>query len=227
CHVDFEHVREVFTGLRDGSLRIQTWQGEQASPMAYPVVRRYVDMPELLSPEGDQAQASERMAESLKSERVTLLCFGCQALQQGVRIGELPDKPGCQQCGERILGVLSWHGTPIQASLVKHAAGQDLPEDQEKEMVRARQGGDLVAVYGKRAVVALSVYGVGPQAAAKILAKMHRDEKQFYRDLYAAKLKYVTTRPFWDRGSGMRAREATGKPYAYSPRMGASTERRL
>ncbi|MCA1814256.1 MAG: DEAD/DEAH box helicase, partial [Halobacteriales archaeon] len=39
CHVDFEHVREVFTGLRDGSLRIQTWQGEQASPMAYPVVR--------------------------------------------------------------------------------------------------------------------------------------------------------------------------------------------
>jgi ATP-dependent Lhr-like helicase len=227
CHVDFGHVREVFGGVRSGALELATWKSDKPSPLAYHIVRRFIEMPELLSPEGDQAQASERMAASLQTERVTLLCFSCQALQQGVRIGELPDKPACQQCGERILGVLSWHGTPIQAALMKHAAGQDLPEDQEKEMVRARQGGDLVAVHGKRAVIALSVYGVGPQAAARILAKMHRDEKQFYRDLYAAKLKYVTTKPFWDRGSGLRAREPVGKPYAYAQREGPSTERRL
>ena len=62
----------------------------------------------------------------------------------------------------------------------------------------AKQVADLVAVYGKRAVYANSVYGVGPTTASKILAKMQDTEKEFLNDLFEAKLKYVTTRPYWN-----------------------------
>jgi len=69
-------------------------------------------------------------------------------------------------------------------------------------------GRDLVAVYGKRAVYANSVYGVGPTTASKILARMQDTEKEFLNDLFEAKLKYVTTRPYWN--------EPQAKPKLYS-----------
>jgi len=49
-----------------------------------------------------------------------------------------------------------------------------------------QQVADLVAVYGKRAVYANSVYGVGPTTASKILAKMQDTEKEFLNDLFEA-----------------------------------------
>jgi len=64
-------------------------------------------------------------------------------------------------------------------------------------LAKARRTADLVLSYGKKAVLAMSIYGVGPQTAAKILAKMHDDEESLYRDLLEAKLKFITTRPYW------------------------------
>ena len=51
--------------------------------------------------------------------------------------------------------------------------------------------------YGKKAVVAQTVYGIGPQTASRILAEMRDDEEAFYRDLLEAKIRFVTTRQFW------------------------------
>ena len=50
----------------------------------------------------------------------------------------------------------------------------------------------------ERVAFAQSIYGIGPQTAAKILAKMHEDDEAFFSDLFDAKLKYITTRQFWD-----------------------------
>jgi len=41
---------------------------------------------------------------------------------------------------------------------------------------------DLVTVYGKWAVCANSVYGVGPTTASKILAKIQDTEMEFLKD---------------------------------------------
>ncbi len=71
--------------------------------------------------------------------------------------------------------------------------------DEETELpTRASLVADLVAVYGNRAVFASSVYEVGPTTASKILARMDETEKEFLNDLFEAKLKYVTTRPYWN-----------------------------
>ena len=51
--------------------------------------------------------------------------------------------------------------------------------------------------YGKKAGVALSVTGVGPQTASRVLSKMHDEEEEFYQDLLQAKLHYLMTRDFW------------------------------
>jgi len=75
---------------------------------------------------------------------------------------------------------------------------QDLTEEEIMALSRARRAADLVLSYGRRAVTALLTWGVGPQTAASILAKMHTQDENFYADLLKAKLKYIQTRPYWD-----------------------------
>ncbi len=211
-HVDFDRVRQVFRDIRSGALRIATFKGKTPTPLGYPIVRRYVEAPELFSPEAEREANVERMRQYLLTERVNLLCFACGVIDVDLEVGKLAEKPACTHCGANILSPLSWYGTPIRDAFTRRQMGLDLSEEEEKELVRARQGADLVAVYGRKAVIAMSVYGVGPQAGSRILAKMHRDEKAFYDDLYEAKLKYLTTRPYWDQRP---AREPVGKTYAY------------
>ena len=198
-HADFERVWEIVRRIRNGEIEVIVHRSEETpTPLAYPILRRYVEAPELFSPEAEREEILERMRLHLASEPVHLLCFECGHFHEEVRLGELPDRPECEQCKSRLLTVLGWSAWTVRDALAKRQRKLDLRDEEKKLLIRAKQVADLVAVYGKRAVFASSVYGVGPTTASKILAKMDETEKEFLNDLFEAKLKYVTTRPYWN-----------------------------
>ena len=51
--------------------------------------------------------------------------------------------------------------------------------------------------FGKRAIIALATYGVGIDMAAKILSKMHEDDKSFILDLLKARDTFIRTKKYW------------------------------
>ncbi len=55
----------------------------------------------------------------------------------------------------------------------------------------------LVQAYGRRALIALTVYGVGIETAKKILRKVHRDETNLALDLLNAQKQFIKTKRFW------------------------------
>src|SRR5437762_89971 len=198
-HADFDRVREIVHKIRGGEIEVVIHRSEETpTPLAYPILRRYVEAPELFSPEAEREEILNRMRLHLSSEPVHLLCFECGHFHEEVRIGEMPDHPECAKCKSRLLTVLGWAAWTVRDAYAKRARKLDLTDEERKLLTRAKQVGDLVAVYGKRAVYANSVYGVGPTTASKILAKMQDTEKEFLNDLFEAKLKYVTTRPYWN-----------------------------
>src|SRR2546428_6722678 len=172
------------------------------------ILGRYVEAPELFSPEAEREEILDRMRLHLSSEPVHLLCFECGHFHEEVRIGQMPDHPECANCKSRLLTVLGWAAWTVRDAYAKRMRKLDLTDEERKLLTRSKQVADLVAVYGKRAVYANSVYGVGPTTASKILAKMQDTEKEFLNDLFEAKLKYVTTRPYWN--------EPQAKPKLYS-----------
>ncbi len=198
-HTDYGAVREIFRKVRTGETTVETFHSiDRPTPLGYHILRRFVEAPELFSPEGEREASLDRMRASLAARPVNLLCFQCGAFHEEGRISELPEKPTCAKCGSNLLGVLTWSAWSVRDALNKKMLKLDLPDDERKALARVRQTADLVAVYGRKAVIAQAVYGVGPQTASKILAKMHDDEKTFYEDLFDAKVRYVTTRQFWD-----------------------------
>ena len=67
-----------------------------------------------------------------------------------------------------------------------------------KELSTARRKADLILSYGKQAIQALQVKGVGPETASRILGKMYPTESEFFMDLLKAKIQYLKTREFWE-----------------------------
>ncbi len=208
-HADFARVREIVQKIRTGQIEVVVHRSEETpTTLAYPILRRYVEAPELFSPEAEREEILDRMRLHLSSEPVHLLCFECGHFHEEVRIGQMPDHPECAKCKSRLLTVLGWAAWTVRDAYAKRTRKLDLTDEERKLLTRSKQVADLVAVYGKRAVYANSVYGVGPTTASKILARMQDTEKEFLNDLFEAKLKYVTTRPYWN--------EPQAKPKLYS-----------
>jgi ATP-dependent Lhr-like helicase len=86
----------------------------------------------------------------------------------------------------------------LREVLMKRREGKELAEEELKDLTHARRTADLVLSYGKKAIIALEVKGVGPETAFRILGKMHPKEDEFYMDLLKAKIQYLRTREYWE-----------------------------
>ncbi|MEM2908686.1 MAG: DEAD/DEAH box helicase [Candidatus Bilamarchaeaceae archaeon] len=119
----------------------------------------------------------ERMIAALKEKVLSraeeLVCLNCGATRYLYLASATDNDLKCSRCGERALAPK--HGREEES---EHAAA-------------------LIRNYGKRALIALSIYGIGPATAERILAKLHRDENSFYLDLINAQKMFVKTKKYW------------------------------
>ena len=199
-HVDYPCVRGIYKSIRDGSIEVALFRAEEnPTPLGFHLLNKHLDVPELVAPETVERDTIERLRYSLDNMTVDLLCFECGALMQAIVVKALSKKPSCSSCSSGLLAVSSWSTDFLTRILEKRLKAKPLEEGEIDALSRARRSADLVLSYGKRAVVAQCVYGIGPQTASRILAKMHDEDRSFYKDLLEAKLKFITTRPFWDK----------------------------
>lgn len=199
-HLDLDTVRKLYSDIKNGAVKVYTFKSRESStPIAWHILNRFIDTPELMAPESVTADNIDRMRLTLTNEHVDLLCFNCGILHENTSVKFLPEFPKCANCASGLMAVLFWSSHLVQDLLRKKMQKVKLEKEEEETLSMARRSADLILSYGKKAIIALSVYGIGPQTAARILAKMHDDEKRFYEDLLESKLKFITTRKYWDR----------------------------
>ncbi|QQG48068.1 MAG: DEAD/DEAH box helicase [archaeon] len=196
--IDMSRAQEILTLVASGSIQVQTFQAsDRPTPIAFSLLYRYLEVPEAVAPDSLGKSSYQRMKASIFGTDVSLLCMKCGADQGLTTVGELPDEPKCSACQSGLLAPCYW-GTWKVSDLAKKRDGKGPLTDEERaELSKARRAADLVLSYGKKAVVAQTVYGIGPQTASRILAELHDDEEAFYRDLLEAKIRFVTTRQYW------------------------------
>jgi ATP-dependent Lhr-like helicase len=198
--IDMPRAKELLLKVARGEVAVETYvSDERPTPIAYNILYKYLEVPELVAPDSLAKSTVEKMKLSIYGTSVELMCMKCGEGQGGATIGELAEEPGCKKCGSGLLTPSFW-GTGKTSELLKRKLSKgeaSLSEDERADLAKARRGADLVLSYGRRAVIAQAVYGIGPQTAARILAKMHEDDERFYKELLEAKLKFIETRPFW------------------------------
>ena len=196
---DFEGVKKIFKQIRERNLEVRFFRSkDRPTPLAYHILYRHVDIPELIAPENVVADNMVRLRISIEGRAIDLLCFDCANLTTDITIANLPEHPSCSKCSSKLLAPVFWSSGYVASSLNKKRGKQGLDENEQKALARARRSADLVIAYGRRAVIAQSVYGIGPQTASRVLSKMHETDDEFYKDLLEAKLQFITTRQYWN-----------------------------
>lgn len=162
---------------------------------------QYADTAELMAPERLLLTNIDRMKHSIEARTAKLLCMNCGTWTKQIRIKDLTEEPECENCHSRLLTLLyfSQDADKLVEDLRKRREGKELTPEELKDLSNARRKADLILSYGKQAVCALQVKGVGPETASRILGKMHPKEDKFYMDLLKAKVQYLRTREFWDK----------------------------
>jgi ATP-dependent Lhr-like helicase len=199
--VDFQKTREIMSQVRNGTIKVATvYRVEKPTPLAYHILEKFSDISELMAPEKVLLSNIEKMKKAIEARMASLLCMHCNEWEGHIKIRSLPEQPECEKCGSRLLALLypGQNTNHLHNLLRKRLAGEELFEDELRELTQARRTADLVLSYGKKAIAALEVKGVGPETASRILGKMHAREAEFYMDLLKAKIQYLRTRQYWD-----------------------------
>jgi len=199
--VDIERVKEILSSVARGETVVETLiSTEKPTPISYHILNRFAEIPEVMAPETVEKETIDRIKNAILSTSTEILCVNCGGTSENVWIKDLPDRPVCAQCQSPLIAV---HRRPkpwAQTVVKKWIDRQPLSEEETKILSDTRRNADIVLSYGKSGIMAMMVYGVGPQTASRILAKMHYNEEALFRDLLEAKLKYIQTRPFWEAG---------------------------
>lgn len=199
--VDIAKVKEIMREIKSGKIKVSILhRGEKPTPLAYHILAKYSDVSELMAPEGVLLSNMEKMKRAIEARTVTLFCMTCGEWTAEKKVRDLPENPECERCHSRLLTLLykSQNTKQIHETLEKRREGKPLTEEELKELTHARRTADLILSYGKKAIIALEVKGVGPETASRILGKMHPKEEEFYMDLLKAKIQYLKTREFWE-----------------------------
>lgn len=196
---DIETTRSIFSKIAEGTMNVHiTTSHETPTPLAYRILNKFSEIPEMVAPESIRKDNIERMKTALQSESVELMCMSCGTIEPRARVRDVDKQPSCSNCRSGLLAVINKHREASISILKKWLEEQPLTEEEQKMLARTRKTADIVLSYGKKGIMALLIWGIGPQTAAQVLAKMHRREEDLFADLLMAKLKYIQTRPFWD-----------------------------
>lgn len=200
--VDLDRAKQIMADVKTGKIKVTTYQSlEKPSPLAYYILSKYGDVTELMAPEKVLVNNVDKLKMAIDARETTLMCMKCGEWSTHQKIKELPEEPHCGNCGSGLLAPLyrSQDQAKLQDALKRRKEGKELLPEELKEVSQARRKADLILSYGKQAVRAMQVKGVGPETASRILGKMHPEEDKFYMDLLKAKIQFLRTREYWDK----------------------------
>ena len=197
--LDLPAIKEVITGIKAGEIDVVSKKVIEPSALARHILMKYADIEELMATDATITDQIQYMKENIESRRVNLACINCGEWHTNIRIRELDEHPQCGNCGSRLLAMMRRFQDPehIQMLLRRWREGEELFGEDQEQLVHGRKTADMVLSYGRRAVEALMVYGVGPVTSYQVLSRMHRSEEEFYKDLLKAKIQYMKTRQYW------------------------------
>jgi len=199
--VDLKKVKQIMRAVREGKIKVSMlYRSEKPTPLAYHILAKYADTSELMAPERVLLSNIDKMKMAIEARTATLLCMKCGEWTSQERIKNLPDEPECGKCCSKLLALLyrNQDAKRLKDALRRRRERETLSEEELKELTQARRKADLILSYGKNAIRALEVKGVGPETASRILGKMHQNENEFYLDLLKAKIQFLRTREFWN-----------------------------
>jgi ATP-dependent Lhr-like helicase len=142
-------------------------------------------------PTADHAVIST-LRRRLDQDDVVLCCMHCRNWKSRTVVSRIADHPQCPKCGARLIAALKPYEEELY-DVVKKARKSDEERATEQRLMK---NANIVLSSGKKAVIALSARGVGPEIASRILATLFEGDA-FYREILKAERTFIQTHRYW------------------------------
>lgn len=133
-------------------------------------------------PEGEIFKAFQRR---LMHTRVRIACTKCWDYSVMKEVKDFDDQPACPKCHSVMIAVTRGRREIDRKKMDKKELG---------ELVRSA---DLVATYGKKYILTRAGIGVGVETAARILARLPKDDEQLLKYIYEEEKTFARTKIYW------------------------------
>ena len=191
--MDIENARLVANKIEKGEIKIIIKQG-----LSYLGELGLVhQFSEVMKPRMPEKEIFNAFRKRLLATRVRLLCTNCGEYNLVQTVKEIEDQPECPKCSSRLIAVIRKGQIKAFEIVKKRAKKKSLTEEEQRELQTIRRSADLVMVYGSKAVEVLAGHGIGPQTASRILAMMHTNKDNFYKDILNAEKNFARTKVYW------------------------------
>jgi ATP-dependent Lhr-like helicase len=142
-------------------------------------------------PTADQAVIAT-LKRRLGQGDVLLVCMNCRDWKSRTVVSRVPDHPQCPKCGARLIAALKPYEDDLYTSIRKQ------PKTKAERAIEQRllKNANIVLSSGKKAVIALSARGVGPENTSRILSTLTEDD-DFYREIMKAERNFIQTHRYW------------------------------
>jgi len=191
--LDVQKAKEILKKIQSGEIEVVFKEG--VSPIAK--IKLSKQRPELIGSGKSDIQVLELFEKRLMEKRVRLICLNCGDWTRTYHVRDVPKEIRCGKCRARLIGYTRPTQIEHQKLVKKKLNKKPMMMDEERKLKNLEKTSDLIIVYGKRAVMALAVRGIGPRTAARILGRMFITKKDFMKTLLNAERTYIKNKRFW------------------------------
>ncbi|MEM3202165.1 MAG: DEAD/DEAH box helicase [Candidatus Micrarchaeaceae archaeon] len=149
---------------------------------------------ELLAPALPSSLVIESFMKFTLAKRAELLCTYC-GFTFSRKLEEIAekDKITCPVCGSTMIAMRREGYEKIAKKIKKGKLSRP-----ERALANSMiHEASLINSYGGKAIVALSVYGIGDSTAARILKMFRHTSREFFMDLIDAQKQFIRTKKYW------------------------------
>ncbi|MCX8178413.1 MAG: DEAD/DEAH box helicase [Candidatus Aenigmarchaeota archaeon] len=190
--LDVERAAEIFEKISKNEIKISFIN--KISPLG----RLGIKMKrEVVGPEKADIQIMDIFKKRLLSKKVKLVCMNCGKWSMTLEVKDIPEVPRCSKCNARLITAHHPRFDEGEKIIQKSIKQTEMTQREKEILEKMRKISDLIIVYGKKAVIALTAKGVGPKVATRILRNVYTDEDSFYKALLEAEKTFVRTKKFW------------------------------
>ena len=190
---DIKRTTEVLNEIKSKKRRIIEKEVKKFSPLAQPIMQHTSAFAAL--PLSIEKTVLDLVKERLENKRHRLVCMSCGKWETVIKTKDVKERISCPICRSRLIG--ETYSTDNDLIHIVQKKKAKITRDEDKKFKRAWKNSSLIQSFGRKAIITLSGFGVGADAAARILRR-YSEGDEFYKDIYRAEKTYVSTRGFWD-----------------------------
>ncbi len=194
-YFDIHRASEFLESIADKEIDIIVQRLDSPSKLTREIINYSYSAKELITPLAPNSEVIKSFTDSILKKETKLLCTYCgfvfsRSLKE---IGE-QEEIKCQLCKSPLISIYKEEFVEV---INKKKRGRRLTKNEGEQYSEMVKYSNLISGYGPKAIIALSVYGIGFTTASRALMMRRRDEKSFFVDLIEAQKTFIKNKKYW------------------------------